>query len=197
MRVTFTHELDSHGEFSTADCGIFVSLPNGDDLETGIMPRPDLPGAPLTEYEEVWRDLPFREGPPGWGAQKGQKGISWIIESDDGDLDGKEGEFTLTKTFLGRIWGTFLALQQTQIHTRKKASSGDWKVTKTATEVSARREEWDSRWCEKYVIGPVGSALPSMADGLEGEGHVSWRIPGEKVVVKGRQYVVRGFEEIQ
>lgn len=191
MRVTFTHELDSHGEFSTADCGTFVSLPNGDDLETGVMPRPDLPGTPLTEYEEVWRELPFREGPEG-----AKKGISWILESDDSHLDGKEGEFTLTKTFLGRIWGTYLALQQTQTHTRKKSASGGWTVTKTWTEVSARREEWDSRWCNKYVIGQAGGVLPSLADGFKGEGQGSWRVPGEKVFVKERQYVIRDFEEI-
>lgn len=188
--MSFTHELDSHNSFADADCGTFVTLPNGDDLETGSMPRPDLPGAPVTEYEEFWRELPFREGPEG-----PKRGISWVLESDDGDLSETEGEVTVTKTFLGRIWGTYLALQQVQTHTRQR-DSGRWMISKTGTDVSARREEWNSGWHERYAVG-THAELPSMIDGLDGEGEGSWRRPGEKVRIGGKWYSVRAFEEIK
>ncbi|KAJ5636764.1 uncharacterized protein N7484_010077 [Penicillium longicatenatum] len=192
LRVSFTHELDSHDAFESVDCGTFVSLPNGDDLETGSMPRPDLPGAPDTEYEEVWRELPFRQGPEGKG-----KGISWVLESDDGDLGEQEGEVTVVKTFLGRIWGTYLALQQKQVHARRKDASGGWVVSKTGAAASARREEWvGSGWEERYVVGVAGDELASMMTGIAGEGKGSWRVCGERVVVHGMTYIVRAFEEI-
>ncbi|KAJ5746643.1 hypothetical protein N7520_011825 [Penicillium odoratum] len=186
LRVSFTHELDSHNAFESVDCGTFVSLPNGDDLETGSMPRPDLPGAPETEYEEVWRELPFREGPEG-----AKKGVSWVLESDDGDL-GEDGEVTVVKTFLGRIWGTYLALQQEQILVRRK-DAGQWIVSKTGAEVSARREEWmDSKWEERYVVGGSGNQLPSMMTVGEEKG---W-MPGERVLVLGKSFIVRAYEEM-
>ena len=191
VRVTFSHELDSHNAFEIADCGSFFPLPNGDDLEVGSMPRHDLPGAPDKEYEEVWRELPFREGPEG-----PKKGISWVLESDDGDLGSGEGEVTVTKTFIGRIWGTYLALRQTQIHSRQKTPSGDLVVKKSGADVSARREEWESGWNEKYLVGEAAGSLPSMVVGFDGEGVGSWRTPGEKVEVQGKTYIVRAFEEI-
>ncbi|KAJ5921751.1 hypothetical protein N7454_009225 [Penicillium verhagenii] len=196
VRVSFTHELDSHDAFESADCGTFVTLPNGDDLETGSMPRPDLPGAPETEYEEVWRELPFREGPEG---SKG--GLSWVLESDDNDLSRQEGEgegeVTVIKTFLGRIWGTYLALQQKQVIVRRKDASGKWVVSKTGSEVSARREEWErSGWEERYAVGVASGELASMMTGIPGEGKGLWRIPGERVVVNGKLFIVRAFEEI-
>lgn len=155
------------------------------------MPRPDLPGSPVTEYEEVWRELPFREGPEG-----PKRGISWVLESDDGNLGETEGEVMVTKTFLGRIWGTYLALQQVQTHTRGRDSSGRWEISKTGREVSARREEWNSGWSERYAVGtPTG--LPSMIEGLNGEGEGPWRQPGEKVRIDGKWYIVRAFEEIK
>ncbi|KAJ6045066.1 hypothetical protein N7460_006421 [Penicillium canescens] len=174
LRVSFSHELDSHDAFESVDCGTFVSLPNGDDLETGVMPRSDLPGAPECEYEEVWRELPFREGPEGGN---GNGGISWVLESDNGDISGsdREGEVQVVKTFLGRIWGTYLALRQTQIHARMRDPSGALVVKKSGAGVSARREEWESGWKEKYVVGEVAGALPSMVDGFAGEGR--WKRP--------------------
>lgn len=190
--MSFTHELDSNNSFEDVDCGTFVSLPNGDDLETGSMSRPDRPGAPVTEYEEVWRELPFREGPDGPG-----KGISWVLESDNGDLSEVEGEVTMTKTFLGRIWGTYLALQQSQTQTRRKTLSGDWSISKSGTEVSARREEWDAGWKERYVVGANARDLPSMVVGLNGTNEGSWRKVGSRVVVDGKWYIVRAYEEIQ
>lgn len=192
VRVSFTHELDSHNAFESTDCGTFVSLPNGDDLETGTMPRPDLAGTPLTEYEEVWRELPFREGPEGVG-----RGISWVLESIDDSPEDAEGEIVASKTFLGRIWGTFLALRQTQTYTQQRTPSGDWIVRKTGGDVRARREEWNEGWSDVYVVGEVGDRLPSMVSGLDGEGVGAWRVPGQKVEVNGQVYAVRAFEEIR
>jgi hypothetical protein len=192
VQVSFSHELDSHNAFESVDCGTFVSLPNGDDLETGVMPRPDVPGAPETEYEEVWRELPFREGPEG-----AKKGLSWVLESDDEELGKGEGTVIVTKTFIGRIWGTYLALQQTQTHMRQKDDSGNLVVKKSGADVSARREEWESEWKEKYVVGTSAGDLPSMRTEFEGEGQGPWRIPGEKVKVQGKTYIVRAFEEIE
>lgn len=190
VRVSFSHELDSHDAFESIDCGTFVSLPNGDDLETGTMPRPDIPGTPETEYEEVWRELPFKEGPEG-----SRKGFSWILESVDED-PGEEGEATITKTFIGRIWGTYLALQQVQTLKGEKDSKGNLVVKKSGADVSARREEWDSGWKVKYAVGAVSDKLPSMISGFEKERSSSWGIPGEKVLIQGQSFVVRAYEEI-
>ena len=190
--MLFTRELDSLNEIGIVDVGNFSPLPNGDELESGEMPHPELPGAPMTAFEEVWRELSFREGPEG-----AKKGMSWILESEHGDLSENDGEVTVTKTFLGRIWGTYLAFQQTQTHSRQKDEAGAWSVKRTGAEVSARREEWSGVWEEKYVVGPAGSDVPSMKTGFDGEGKGSWKVPGEKVVIQGKPFVVRAFEEIQ
>lgn len=192
--MRFTRELDSLNEIGMVDPANFSPLPNGDDLETGEMPRTDLPGAPMTAFEEVWRELPFREGPEG-----AKNGISWILESDDSvDLKLSEGgeEKTVTRMFFGRIWGTYLALQQVQTHSQQKDSDGKVSLKRTGAEVSARREEWKSGWEEKYVVGPDGGSLPSMKTGFEGEGQGSWRVPGEKVIIQGKSFIVRAFEEL-
>jgi hypothetical protein len=190
VKVFFTHELDSHNAFESADCGTFEPLSPGVDKETGSMANYDRPGAPVMEYVEIWKELTFREGPEG-----ALKGVSWVLESDNGVVSG-EDEVEVTKTFLGRTWGTYLALQQTQFHKRCKDSSGNWIESKSGCDVSARREEWDSGWSQKVVFGEAGASLPSMNE-IEGEGKGSWRVPGEKVTIKGKSYVVRAFEEIQ
>lgn len=192
MRVAFTHTLDSHNAFESVDCGTFVSLSNGDDLETGSMPRPDLPGNPLTDYEEVWRELPFRLGPEG-----PNKGISWVLESDTSVPDNQEGIHKVTKTFLGRVWGTFLALRQEQTIVSSKDPSGNWISNKSGSEVAAKREEWDSGWVNRYNVGNENATLPSIQAGLEGEAIGSWRVVGDKVSVGGEQYIVRAFEELR
>lgn len=70
----FISELDSRvvsqpasasDEPPAPDIGLFhPPLPNGDVLETGLMPNP-LSDDPLTPvpYEEIWRRLPFPTGP--------------------------------------------------------------------------------------------------------------------------------------
>lgn len=186
-RVQFTHEIDSHNSFDDVDCGTFTTLPNGDDLETGSMSRPDLPGAPVTEYEEVWRELSFREGPEGPG-----KGVSWVLESKH-DLELGEGqEVEVSRTFLARIWGTYLVVRQRQVYVCLAGSKDA--VVKTGKGVSARREEWDStRWSAKYVLGLEGDSLPSAQDV---EANEQLRTPGGTILVKGEPYTIRSYEEV-
>lgn len=88
MRVRFVSTLDSQG-MSEPDIGDFTTLPNGDELETGKMPCPER-GMEITEYEEVWREVP-----PVPGSKR-----AWILESIG------EGR----KVFLGRIGGGYMAL---------------------------------------------------------------------------------------
>ena len=183
--VVFTHEIDSHHNFNVSNPCPFIPLPNGDELETGSMARPDVPGAPITDYEEVWRYLPFREGPEGPG-----RGLSWILESDEGVLE--EGQHKITKMFLARIGGSYLVLRQKQIHVVRQALPGERAVQITGEEVSARREEWtDDHWEIKYALGPSNDSLPSMTNGLDVEirGHKC----GEKVTVGGCDFIVRAF----
>ncbi|PYH95477.1 hypothetical protein BO71DRAFT_323054 [Aspergillus ellipticus CBS 707.79] len=186
QRVQFTHELDSQNSFDAVDCGTFSSLPNGDDLEQGSMPRADLPGCPVAQYEEVWRELGFRDGPEGAG-----KGTSWVIESKNGNELNEGDEIEVKRTFIGKIWGTYLALQQVQIHVREKGSATT--RVKEGKGVNARREEWDAAtgWHVKYCLG-AEDALPSMNLGIDGS---SWKL-GETVMVAGKEYIVRGLESI-
>lgn len=192
VRVLFTHELDSQNAFSAVDSGTFTDLPNGDGLETGQMPRHDLPGAPVSEYEEVWRELNPKEGPEGEN-----RGVSWILESVGEDFGDQEGEIRVVKTFLGRVWGTYVALRQMQTHTRNRTPSGEWKVYKTGTDVSARREEWEPGfgWRAKYVIGKDTNTLPSLNNRFGNKGKVL-RSPGEKIIIGKETYIVRALEEI-
>ncbi|KAF7589576.1 hypothetical protein BBP40_004155 [Aspergillus hancockii] len=187
-RVQFTHEIDSHNSFDAVDCGTFTTLPNGDDLETGSMPRPDLPGAPMTEYEEVWRELKFREGPTGLG-----KGVSWVLESKHDVEIGEGKEVEVTRTFLARIWGSYLVVRQRQVHARLPGSRAV--LVKDGKDVSARREEWDSRtgWVVVYALGSEGNDLPSVKDV---EDRPKWRTPGETGVIHGEPYIVRSYEQI-
>ncbi|RAH68391.1 uncharacterized protein BO66DRAFT_327123 [Aspergillus aculeatinus CBS 121060] len=187
-RVQFTHELDSRNSFDDVDCGTFSTLPNGDDLEKGSMPRADLPGKPVCEYEEVWRELEFRRGPEG-----PSRGVSWVLESSqiDSDLEeGEEGE--VTRTFIGRVWGTYLALRQVQKHVRSPGS--DATSVKDGGEVSALREEWDATagWCTKYNVGAEVEKMPSMKDVPDAQGWTT----GQTVTIAGVQFTVRAFEEI-
>lgn len=152
------------------------------------MPRPDRPGAPVTDYEEVWRELTFREGPEGLG-----RGMSWVLESKHNVEEGSERE--VARTFLARVWGTYLVIRQTQILRRPQGS--DAVSVAEGKGVSARREEWDSTagWTAKYMLPGMGEKLPSMSD-VDGEGTGPWRTPGATVLVCGEEYTVRSFEEI-
>ena len=72
-----------------------------------------------------------------------------------------------------RIWGTDLALHQTQTHERQKTPSGELVVKKSSADVTVRREEWESGWKEKYLGGEAAGSLPSMVVGFDGEGEVT------------------------
>ena len=151
------------------------------------MPRPDIPGNPVTDYEEVWRYQPIREveGPG--------RGLSWILESENEPLD--EGQNHIQKAFLARIGGTYLALYQAQVRQQYQTPRGGT-VKITGESVSARQEEWvGGHWEEKYVLGPNSCDLPSMAKGFDEKLPASW-YPGAKVDVGGRRYIVRAFERV-
>lgn len=187
-RLVFTHTIDSHNNFNVSDPCPFIPLPNGDDIETGAMPRPDKLGAPVTKYEEVWRYHSLRDDP--------EPRRAWILES--ADCEQKEGQYLIWKTFLGRIGNTYLALHQEQVHVQSRLSAGKWKVEVKGGLVSARREEWSgTQWEEKYVLGPSGQSLPSMRIGIDGKMQGSWTSPGQKVSVGGRQYILRALEVLE
>ncbi|RDW64319.1 uncharacterized protein DSM5745_09730 [Aspergillus mulundensis] len=180
--VLFTHELDSRNAFGVADCGTFSTLPNGDDLEVGVMPRPDLPGAPVSEYEEVWRELPFPR-------MEGRENVSFVMESATGGTLGEGEEKEVTRTFIGGIWGTYIALRQRQVLVRPV---GETKiVVRSGGEVSARREDFVHGGFEvKYSLGSEADKLPTRED---------IRSPSsdgapEKLVVCGQEYIVRSWE---
>lgn len=84
--------IDSRG-YKDPDVGSFVSLPNGDELEVGSMLCPEK-GNAMTDYEEVWRELPVPSGPQ----------VAWILQSMDPKVT----------TFLGRVARYFLAFQQSE-----------------------------------------------------------------------------------
>ncbi|RJE19126.1 hypothetical protein PHISCL_08540 [Aspergillus sclerotialis] len=188
--LVFTHEIDSNRKFNISNPCPFIPQPNGDELETGTMARPDKPGTPMADYEEVWRYLPIRKSPEGR-----RKGVAWVLESDDGDLD--EGQYNITKVFMGRIGGTYLVLQQDQTHVRSRKFGGEWAVKITGGDVSSRLEEWvDDRWVTKYALGPKSDSLPSMTKGIKGNGQGLWRVPEKRVLAYGHPYVVRAFDDL-
>ncbi|KAJ5775569.1 uncharacterized protein N7511_000580 [Penicillium nucicola] len=188
-RVVFTHVIDSHRKFNVSQPCPFVPLSNGDDMETGTMARLDREGAPMTDYEEIWRYLPLREVPEAFGGN-----TSWVLQSVE---DVGEGRYPVSKEFLAKVGRFYLVLHQEQSQVSTRAPEGKWTVDITGEQVSARREEWlGDHWEEKYVLGLHGGRLPSMAKDLIGRDQ-SWRwTPGEKVSIRGSSYVVRGVEAI-
>ncbi|KAL4783909.1 hypothetical protein BJX76DRAFT_242678 [Aspergillus varians] len=186
--VLFTHELDSRNAFGVADCGSFSSLPNGDDLELGVMPRPDLPGAPVREYEEVWRKLSIRQIEGYWTAS------SFVLERGIGETQLGEGEEReVTRTFIGAVGGTYIALRQRQVLVR---SAGTTKtVVKSGGKVSARRDDFvqGKGFAGRYFLGPEAGELPTPTD---------IRFPMsdgslERLVVDGEEYTVRSFDKLE
>ena len=88
VKVRFNKTLDSLN-MTEPDEGDFTKLPNGDDFEIGRMPCPER-GMQVTDYEEVWRQIPPVPGPK----------RAWILESAG------EGR----KIFVGRIGGGYIAM---------------------------------------------------------------------------------------
>ncbi|KAL3494142.1 hypothetical protein BJX62DRAFT_198611 [Aspergillus germanicus] len=187
--VLFTHELDSRNSFGVADCGSFSALPNGDDLEVGVMPRHDLPNSPVRDYEEVWRKFLFRRA-------DAATGVSFVLEAG-GDVQLEAGEEKeAVRTFIGAIWGTYIVLRQRQILTRPVGEAKT--VIRSGGEVSARREDFvrGVGFQVKYSIGPEADQLPAQSD-VEASMKEGGFIPGKKVVVRGDEYVVRGLEDLR
>ena len=143
--------------------GDFEKLPNGDDLETGVMPNHDA-GGQCMAYEEVWRELD-------WSPGSGADSINWIIEGVDDSLGG-------TKVFCAKIGIYFLAVSRT-------TSSG-------SDTYSAVRQDFDSEqrtWKIRYDIGDniglhqyIGSAGQDQR----------WKV-GEEITLSGTTFVVRAY----
>jgi hypothetical protein len=138
--------IDSLGP-SQPDEGSFITLPNGDSLETGSMPCPEKGGA-VTEYEEVWRKLEPREGVK----------HAWILQSVDG------------KTFLGRIGGEHIALREGKGSTfgarweqwdvnngwSVKYEIGDVEGVPSLASVGREVFEGEQRWRVDYTVEILG-----------------------------------------
>lgn len=142
---------------------MFTELPNGDELETGVMPAPHL-GGQVLPYEEVWHQLnPTRNSS---GGAKGS--VSWILESVDGSRPVDEG--VTIKSYYAKTGRYYLALRR-----REDAS-------RSSLTFSAVRQDWDdaeSRWTTKYEIGNVHGMLVMGEDvGSEGE----W-VAGDQVTI--------------
>ncbi|KAF8854873.1 hypothetical protein BDZ45DRAFT_747027 [Acephala macrosclerotiorum] len=173
LKVRWIKTLDSLGLTEEPDEGDFATLPNGDSLETGSMPCPEK-GMAVTAYEEVWRVLAPKPGPDTG------TGSAWILESADAEGD--------TKTFLGRVGGSYMAMRG---KTGEKWKDGEF---------GARSEGWDvkeRRWKDKYVIGYI-AGIPSPAELGTGlfDGEDAWK-EGAKVTVLGQEYIVRAFEALE
>jgi hypothetical protein len=183
--VTFLHTINSRDSFNEGDSGIFTVLENGDELETGQMTNSALPGCPVRDYEERWRELTPLEGPEG-----PRRGVAWCLEASSGRMGATEAASSLV-TMMARIGGSYIAMSQ-PVSSRGSEKFGDRDA------FSVRHEEWRTGqgWTETFVSGPASGRLPSMIKGIDGEGQGAWRMVGSEVLVSGEVYVVRGFAEI-
>lgn len=130
------------------------------------MPRPDMPGNPVTEYEEVWRYLSQDK----IGMDEVEKPIAWILESHEGGppYDLQQG----IKNFLARIERRYLALQQVATRGKDQSSSPDKII---GGEGSAKSEEvFDGHWNAKHALGPNHVDLPSNCRDFEDHDQHSW-----------------------
>lgn len=181
VKVKFTHPLDSHyvagEEEGEPDIGEFTKLPNGDDLETGVMAAPHM-GGKVMPYEEIWRELD--PGVGSTGCDSDHKDFSWILESVD--QPGGAETSSLSKSYYAKGGKFFLALRQVNIASPPSVS------------VSAIRQDWDSgksAWITKYRIGDVDGMF-SISSGVDGEG--SWIVGDEvKVGPGGERCIVRSL----
>ena len=169
--MKFTHILDSQHSPDTPlpepDVGDFEKLPNGDDLETGVMPNHDASGQCMA-YEEVWRELD-------WSIGVDADSVNWIIESVDDDL----GQ---TKIYCAKLGSYFMAVSRT-------AEAG-------GIVYSAIRQDFDleqRRWKVRYDIG--GETSSSGLHHYTGDGHNEdqWTV-GSEVAFGGAKFVVRAWE---
>lgn len=203
--MTFLHTINSRNTFQQIDSGLFETLESGDELEKGFMIRPsDGPNALPREYLEVWRQRnPINVPGPN---------IAWVLEgagsrvslTQNSDGFGSE-ETKEVETFLARLGSVYIAVRQPTRIVQTPSGNGNLTFQKfgDVEGVSVRHEEYAGKrgWVEKYVIGPEGRDLPTMqknkSDFLAaGEGKGNWRKPSERVTIRGEEYVVRGFAEI-
>lgn len=161
MKIEFTHPYDSHyvagQEEGAPDIGTFTRLPNGDDLETGVMPAPHLDGK-IMPYEEIWHELD-----PGVASNE----VAWILESVDADAAAN----VTTKSHYAKIGKYFLALRQTQS-----------KTPLSRTYSAVRQDLTDAAsgtWATTYEIGDVQGMLTL---GAEEVAATAWKV-GDKVTV--------------
>lgn len=103
------------------------------------MPCPDRDGE-ITDYEEVWRTVPARPGPP-WG---------WILQSVDG------------KCFVGRIGGNFMAMRQLEVELEGRKAFG------VRLELLEESGTWWSQWALGLGLESVPSMV-GLGRQLEGE----------------------------
>ncbi|RAO69996.1 uncharacterized protein BHQ10_006008 [Talaromyces amestolkiae] len=205
-RVTFLHTINSRNTFQHIDTGLFERLPNGDEMETGTMIRPGDPqGAFPRQYEEVWRQRKPGNVP-------GQN-IAWVLEgagsrvslTQNSDGIGSE-ESKEVETFLARLGSVYIAIRQPTRIVQTPQANGSFSFQKfgDVEGVSVRHEEYaggKKGWVEKFVTGPEGRDLPTMQKNKSDfipaqEGKGNWRKPSQKVMIRGEEYVVRGFAEV-
>lgn len=203
-RVTFLHTINSRNTFQHIDTGVFTTLENGEELETGTTIRPGDPAGYPRQYEEVWRKRKPTNVPG--------SNIAWILEgagskisvTTNSDGVGSE-ESKEVETFLARIGGTYIAIRQpTRIVGTPRMNGGIlFQKFGDVDGVSIRHEEYAGKrgWVEKFVMGPEGKELPTMQKNKSdftntGEGKGNWRKPSQKVTIRGEEYVVRGFADV-
>lgn len=110
IKATFIHTVDSRvpkDPLSVKDEGWFKKLPNGDDLEIGMMMNPET--GRIMAYEEIWRTIPV-------------DGKRFILLESSGAKD---------KTFIGRIGNYFQGIGTTdgRINARRsELINGNWEV---------------------------------------------------------------------
>lgn len=171
VKVKFTHPFDSHyvrdQEEQEPDIGEFSKLPNGDDLETGVMAAPHLDNK-IMPYEEVWHELDPGQGP----AATNNGSSAWVIESVDEAWTTKEG--TPTKSHYAKAGKYFLGLRRMK------------PVNSSSLAFSAIRQEWsadEGKWTTIYKIGDVDGMFVQS----EGEdANKPWK-EGDKVEVGPRK----------
>lgn len=180
--MKFTHPLDSHyvagEEEGEPDIGEFTKLPNGDDLEEGVMAAPHLDGK-IMPYQEIWRELD-----PGVVSTDGDggdgKACSWILESID--QPSTVEATTTSKSYYAKGGKYFLALRQVQTTSPPSIS------------VSAIRQDWDSEklaWSTKYTIGNVDGMVNLSSEAIVDGG---WKVGDEvKVGSGGERCIVRSL----
>ena len=162
VKVKFTHPYDSHyvagqGE-GEPDIGEFTKLPNGDDLETGVMAAPHLDGKVLP-YAEVWHEL---------DPSSSSSISAWILDSVDQPITAEEG--SIITTYYGKAGRFFLALRQVK------------RTNPETLSFSAIRQDWNAdegQWATKYNIGDVQGMFTL---GEDSGADKAWKV-GDKVTV--------------